>query len=442
MDKLASIKVRQSALISLSLALRHKGVRLSAKELQQHFHTDETNNLEIERALQEVQIKARTIALIPKQLESVPLPAIIQFVSGEYAMLTQVLDDEVQIHRFQSDRAEALSMEDFLSSVVPEILMVAVDEEAVEFEQQEFGFGWFFKTLFKYKSVMREALLGSFFVQLFALITPIFFMIIIDKVFSHNNLSTLDVLVFAMIVVAIFDVILSGVRAYLMSHTTNRVDLELGSKLFKHMMKLPLSYFESRRSGDTIARMREVESIRHFLTGSTLTLLIDLLFLFVFLFVMFLFSKTLFLIVLVCLPLFFLVSFFITPMMKDKLEDKHQKMAENQSFLVETLGGIETVKSSAVEAQTQREYENRLSALAKCSFNSSNLSNFINQGTSLISKVLTIVLLYIGAKLVIAGDLSVGQLIAFNMLTARVIQPIQRLAQIWQEFTSMKVSVK
>ncbi len=442
MNQVSAIQSRQSVLVSLSLVLRHKGIRLSAKELQQHFHSDETNAIEIERALGEVHIKARAIPLVEKQLDTLPLPALVRLKTGEYAMLTQVNKGEVQVHRYQSDRAEAFALNDFIASVDSEVLLVTSDEEAVSFEQKEFGFGWFFKTLFKYKSVMREALFGSFFVQLFALITPIFFMIIIDKVFSHNNLSTLDVLVFAMVVVAVFDVILSGVRAYLMSHTTNRVDLELGSKLFKHMMRLPLSYYESRRSGDTIARMREVESIRHFLTGSTLTLLIDLLFLFVFLFVMFLFSKTLFMIVLVALPLFFLVSFLITPMMKDKLEDKHQKMAENQSFLVETLGGIETVKSAAVETQTQREYESRLSALAKCSFNSSNLSNLINQGTSLISKVLTIILLYVGAKLVIAGDLSVGQLIAFNMLTARVIQPIQRLAQIWQEFTSMKVSVK
>ena len=136
--------------------------------------------------------------------------------------------------------------------------------------------------------------MASFFIQLFALITPLFFMIVIDKVFAHNNLSTLDVLIFAMVVVAIFDVVLSGVRTYLMSHTTSRVDLELGVRLFRHMMKLPLSYYESRKMGETIARVREMESIRNFLTGSTVTLMIDLLFLFVFLFVMFLFSKTLF----------------------------------------------------------------------------------------------------------------------------------------------------
>lgn len=287
---------------------------------------------------------------------------------------------------------------------------------------------------------MREALLASFFIQLFALVTPLFFMIIIDKVFAHNNLATLEVLVFAMIVVALFDVALNAVRSYLMSHTTNRADLELGSRLFKHLLSLPLGYFESRRSGETIARMREVESIRNFLTGSTLTLFIDLLFLVVFLAVMYLFSRTLFLIVLASLPLFFLASLIITPLMRTKMEDKHQKIAENQSFLVESIGGIETIKSAAVERHYQREYEDRLADLSRSSLFGNNLANLINQVTSLVSKLLTITLLYLGAKLVLSGTLSVGQLIAFNMLTGRVIQPIQRLAQIWQEFTGVKVS--
>lgn len=434
-----------SAIVGVALVTRQKELRFSIAELKQHFDSVERiDEAELTRGLQELEIKSRWLPLTQdasSELERLPLPGIVELKNGEFAVLMQANEETALVQVYGRDRAESWSIADFFEKANPSILLLTKDDDAKELNEREFGWSWFFKTIMKYKSVMRETLFASFFIQIFALVTPLFFMIIIDKVFSHNNLSTLDVLVFAMIVVAIFDVILNGIRTYLMSHTTNRVDLELGARSFKHMMRLPLSYFESRRSGETIARMREMDAIRNFLTGSTLTLLIDLLFLGVFLLVMFLFSKTLFMIVLVALPLFFLVSFFITPLMRDKLEDKHQKLAENQSFMVEALGGIETIKSSSVEPHYQREYENRLSDLSRTSFNSSNLANLINQTTSLISKTLTIILLYVGANLVLAGELSVGQLIAFNMLTARVIQPIQRLAQIWQEFTGMKVSM-
>lgn len=442
-QELSARDVSKSALISLAILLRRKEIRISLNELQQHAsHLEEINDVEIKRTLKDLHIKSRWVTFDERNLETMPLPGLLRLRTGEYALVSQVSDGKVLLQGYKDDRAKSIAIADLVEISHPSILLVTNDDEAKSIDQQAFGFKWFFTTLFKYSRVMKETLFASFFIQLFALITPLFFMIVIDKVFAHNNLSTLDVLVFAMVVVAAFDVVLSGVRTYLMSHTTSRVDLELGVRLFRHMMKLPLSYYESRKMGETIARVREMETIRNFLTGSTLTLMIDLLFLFVFLFVMFLFSKTLFLIVLVSLPLFFLVSFFVTPMMKSKLEDKHQKLSENQSFLVETLGGIETIKSSSVEGHHQREYENKLAGIAKCSFNSSNLSNLINQTTSFISKGLTITLLYVGANAVISGDLSVGQLIAFNMLTGRVVQPIQRLAQIWQEFTSMKVSVQ
>jgi len=435
--------VLNSALVSMALVLRQKDKRISMSELQQQFgHVDNMDPVEMQRSFKDLDIKSRWIPLDSVKLMSFPLPGIVKLNNGEYAVLSQANEESVLLQRYGQSRSEQIEVSDLFQECDASILLITNDDEAKALDEQKFGFKWFFTTIFKYSGVMKETLMASFFIQIFAIITPLFFMIVIDKVFAHNNLSTLDVLVFAMIVVAIFDVVLNGVRTYLMSHTTNRVDLELGARLFRHMMKLPLSYFEARKMGETVARVREMETIRNFLTGSTLTLMIDLLFLFVFLFVMYLFSKSLFFIVLVSLPLFFSVSFFITPLMKSKLEDKHEKLAENQSFMVETLGGIEAIKSSSVEKQYQREYENKLAGLAKCSFNSSTLANLINQTTSFISKGLTVILLYVGANLVIAGHLSVGQLIAFNMLTGRVIQPIQRLAQIWQEFTSMKVSVK
>lgn len=305
-----------------------------------------------------------------------------------------------------------------------------------------FGLGWFWQALRKYKVLMGEVLLASFFVQVFALATPLVFQVVIDKVLTHRTLGTLDVLVIALVGVAVFEVVLGAMRHYLFSHTTNRVDVELGARLFRHLLHLPLSYFESRRSGDTVARVRELENARNFLTGPALTGWLDLLFAVVFLAVMFYYSPTLTLIVLASLPLFFAASWIVTPLLRRKLEDKFALGAENQAFLVETVTAMETIKGQAVEPRWQREWERRLADYVQSAFHSSHLAQASNQFISLTSKLLTAVLLWFGARLVIEGELTVGGLIAFNMLSGRVNAPIMKLASLWQEFTQMKVSTQ
>lgn len=307
---------------------------------------------------------------------------------------------------------------------------------------QRFGFGWFWQAMRKHKTLMSEVLLASFFVQVFALASPLVFQVVIDKVLTHRSLSTLDVLVVALVAVAIFEIVLGAMRHYLFSHTTNRIDVELGARLFRHLVHLPLSYFESRRSGDTVARVRELENARSFLTGPALTGWLDLLFAVVFLAVMFYYSATLTFIVVAALPLYFAASWIVTPLLRSKLEDKFALGAENQAFLVETVGAMETIKGQAVEPRWIREWERRLAEYVQSAFQSGHIAQASNQFVSLVSKLLTAVLLWFGARLVIQGELSVGGLIAFNMLSGRVNAPIMKLASMWQEFTQMKVSAQ
>lgn len=441
-EKESRIDVR-SALFCMALLSRQQGRRLNVETLKHRFgHLTTMDESDLLRAFQDVEMKARGVPVSRRRLKSLPLPAILTGRDGAYFIVQSITGDAALIHRYGQANAETISLSDLLSAAAGRAILASPADPAPALDVQQFGTKWFLRTVFKHRSVMRETLVASLFVQLFALATPLVFMIVIDKVFLHSNLSTLDVLIFALVVISLFEVLLNGIRTYLLSHTSNRVDVELGVRLFRHLMSLPLSYFESRRTGDTIARIREMETVRNFLTGSTLTLMVDLVFVFIFIGVMYLFSPLLSGIVLGVLPLFFLVSFAVTPFMRARLEDKQQKAAESQSFLVETLGGIETVKAGAVEPQQQREWEDRLADSAKCSFSSSILSNWINQLTGLLSKGLTVILLYVGAHLVLAGSLTVGQLIAFNMLSGRVIAPIQRLASLWQEFTGMRISVK
>lgn len=305
-----------------------------------------------------------------------------------------------------------------------------------------FGVAWFWQSLQKYKALMGEILLASLFVQIIALVTPLIFQVVIDKVLTNRTLSTLDVMVLALLGVSIFEVVLGAMRHYLLSHTTNRVDVELGARLFSHLLHLPLAYFESRRSGDTVARVRELENARNFLTGQALTSWLDLLFAVVYLAVMFYYSPTLTLVVLAALPVFFGASALVTPLLRKKLEDKFALGAENQAYLVETVTSMETLKSHAVEPRWQRDWETRLSSYVNTAFESGHMANATNQFISLASKVLTVALLWLGARQVIDGDLTVGGLIAFNMLSGRVNAPILKLSSLWQDFTQMKVSIK
>ncbi len=398
--------------------------------------------IKLAEILHEIGFKA---TVVKKELEKIKpafFPLIGQLESGDFILLVKSGDKDgsVLVQKPGEKRGQWVSITDLKKQLQSQVILVKRQTEQ-HGQITDFGIKWFLKASMKYWSVLRDCLLASFFVQIFGLLSPLVFMIIIDKVLGNNSLSTLDVLIFALIVVSLFEICLNGLRTYLMSHTANRIDLMLGVRLFRHLINLPLSYFESRQVGDTIARMRELENVRRFITGSAMMLGLDLLFLVVFLFVMFLFSPFLTTIVLCAMPILFGVSFFLTPFLRDKLENRYAVGSSNQSFLVETIGGIETIKGTASEPRIREKWENRLAEQVKIGFAGGHLANFLSQTTTIISKILSVLLLWLGAKEVLAGNLTVGQLIAFNMLSSRTIAPILRLSQIWKEFQQVNISI-
>jgi subfamily B ATP-binding cassette protein HlyB/CyaB len=307
---------------------------------------------------------------------------------------------------------------------------------------RRFDITWFLGAIHKYRRLLGEVLLASFFLQLFALVSPLFFQVVIDKVLVHRALPTLDVLIVGLVAISLFETVLGILRTYLFSHTTNRIDVELGARLFRHLLALPLAYFQARRVGDSVARVRELENIRNFLTSSALTLVIDLLFTAVFLAVMFVYSPLLTGIVLASLPLYIAISAAATPLFRRRLDEKFRRGAENQAFLVESVTGIETLKAMAVEPQMQRRWEEQLAGYVASSFRVLSLGNSASQLVQLVSKVATAGILYFGARLVIDGSLSVGELVAFNLLAGRVSAPVLRLAQMWQDFHQARLSIQ
>jgi subfamily B ATP-binding cassette protein HlyB/CyaB len=278
--------------------------------------------------------------------------------------------------------------------------------------------------------------------QLFALVTPLFFQVVMDKVLVHRGFSTLNVIAIGLLVVSVFEVLLNGLRSYVHTHTCSRIDVELGARLFRHLLALPLPWFQARRAGDAVARVRELEKIRQFLTGNGITLVLDLAFSLVFIGVMLIYSPVLTLLVVLSLPCYLLLSIIATPILRKRLDNQFKYGAENQAFLVETVTAVGTVKAMAVEPRWCTQWEQQLAAYVKAAFRAAMIGNWAGNSVSLISKLVTVGTMWLGAHLVIDGQMSVGQLIAFNMLAGHVAAPVMRLAQMWSDFQQLGVSVE
>ena len=416
---------------------------ISIEQIKHKYDRQNANFEEYEllALAKEFSLKARFIECNWNKLAKVHLPAIAQTIDSEYFVIGKIADDRILIQDPKESKPLVLSKDDFLKKWNGRLLLLT-SREFIVGKNRTFDISWFIPSLVKYRHIFGEVILSSFFIQLFALVSPLLFQVVIDKVLVNRGLSSLDVLMFALICIAVFETLLGGMRTYIFSHTTTRVDVELGASLFKHLIKLPMSYFGVRKVGETVARVRELENIRNFLTGSTLTLIIDLFFTIVFFTVMFFYSSTLTILVLLSIPFYVVLSVIFSPLLRSRVEEKFQRGAENQCFLVEAVSGVETLKSLSVEPQMQRRWEEQLSGYVGSSFRAAHVNNIAGQLVQFIQKITMALILWIGATLVMKGQLSVGQLIAFNMLAGRVTQPILRLSQLWQNFQQARVSME
>jgi subfamily B ATP-binding cassette protein HlyB/CyaB len=396
------------------------------------------------RASQTIGLKARRVSrTTEKQLVATPTPAIGRLRAGGFVVFGGRLPDgRLRIVDPVTSIDRALTVDEFLDELEPQFLLLGRKVGGVGFDPKSFGFRWFLPSIWRYRRPLAHVLLASFFVQIFALVTPLFFQVVVDKVLSHKGYSTLFVLVIGIVIVGLFDVVLQYQRTYALSHTTNRIDVELGQRLFRHLLHLPLSYFETRAAGQTVARVRELENIRAFLTGQGLFSALDLLFTFVFIAVLFAYSWKLTLIVVAAIPFYLIVAFGLRPALQERVREKFNTGAMSQQFLVEAVVGIQTVKASAVEPIMQAQWEERLAAYVKTSFLVTLLGAFGQNGVQYISRVTTALLMLFGAKAVIDGELTIGALVAFNMIAAQVTAPVLRLSQLWQDFQQVQVSVE
>jgi subfamily B ATP-binding cassette protein HlyB/CyaB len=438
---IATTGASDTGLGALVILLRLQGLAVDPEQIRHRFGGTAIGITEMLLCAKDFGLKAKAQTSSWERFASTPLPGIAALKDGSFLVLAKVGDDKALVQAPGSPRPALMTRVEFEAAWDGRIVLMARRARLSDLSRR-FDITWFLGAVHKYRRLLGEVLLASFFLQVFALISPLFFQVVIDKVLVHQALSTLDVLAIGLVAIALFEATLGILRTYLFSHTTNRVDVELGARLFRHLVALPISYFQARRVGDSVARVRELENIRNFLTSSALTLVIDLFFTFVFLAVMFVYSPLLTGVVLGAFPFYIGISAAASPLFRQRLDEKFRRGAENQAFLVESVTGVETLKAMAVEPQMQRRWEEQLAGYVAASFRVLSLGNVASQGVQLVSKLVTAAILFFGAKLVIDGSLTVGELVAFNILAGRVSAPVLRLAQIWQDFHQARLSVE
>ncbi len=320
-----------------------------------------------------------------------------------------------------------------------EVLLLQPTKET---PQQRFGLSWFIPALRQYRRVLAEVFIASFFVQLFGLANPLMIQVIIDKVIVQNSADTLQVLGTFLLIIAIFEAVLTTLRTYLFVDTTNRIDMSLGSEIIDHLLRLPLRYFERRPVGEISTRVNELENIRQFLTGTALTVVLDAVFSVVYIAVMIVYSPLLTLVALGIVPIFVAMTLVFSPTIRRQLRTKAERNAQTQSYLVEVMSGIQTVKAQNIELRSRWQWQEKYARYVSAGFNTVITSTLASSTSGFLNKLSGLLVLWVGAYLVLQQELSLGQLIAFRIIASYVTSPILRLTQLWQNFQETALSLE
>jgi ATP-binding cassette subfamily B protein RtxB len=365
----------------------------------------------------------------------VSCPAILYNEQGEAFLLANRNNEQVLVQPFGQTPPEIWDISKLQQQWSGHWLHVSL-------KQGQFDITWFQVEFLKYKSIILWVLFFSFILQILALVSPIVMQVIMDKVLVHNSLLTLDVLIFGLIIAAIIEVTLKGLRQYIYHHTVNRIDVTLGLKLVEHLLRLPIPFFKNRQIGAIVTRVKELETIREFLTSSFFTLCVDVLFLFVFIFVMNLISTTLTLIFLCSIPFYLLLAWWLTPKIEAAAQQQFMNIAINTSFLTESINGIETAKSLSVEPNFTRRWDQQTSDMSHTNFTSGQISSRSEHLVMLIEKTTSAIILWVGASEVLALQMTIGQFIAFHMMVNHASQPLVKLVKLWGDYIRTHVAIE
>jgi ATP-binding cassette, subfamily B, bacterial HlyB/CyaB len=387
-------------------------------------------------------LMGRLMDIPPQQICRLKNPAIIAW-EDSYAVIYQANEQEIVLGTPQSG-VQKLRFHQFVKLIgdpkTP--IQILLLQETKNIQRQKFGLSWFMPYLRPEAKVLVEVLIASFFVQILGLANPLLVQVIIDRVLGQNSSSTLAVFGILLIIVAFFESILTSIRTIAFANATNRIDLALAAKIIDHLFHLPLSYFDRRAVGELSTRIAEIDKIRQFFTSTALTTILDAAFSSIYIVVMVIYSPLLTAVALSTIPLFVILSVIVSPVVRRQLRVKAECNARNQSYLVEALGGIYTVKAQSMERRSRNQWQTFYDRYVAASFNSTitftlagSSSNFLNQLSSLL-------VLWVGAYLVLDQKLTLGQLIAFRIIAGYVTGPLLRLLTIWQNFQETALSIE
>jgi ATP-binding cassette, subfamily B, bacterial len=373
-----------------------------------------------------------------QEIRQLSFPALINWYGETWVVLYGIKGDRLII-------SNPLNPTETCESIPRELVGTAWDGKLwlVELIQKQdtFNLSWFLPAVWRYRGLLFEVLFASITLQVLGLTAPVITQVIIDKVMVQESLPTLDVMALALLFVAFFEATLGILRLFIFTHTARRLDLSLSAQVFRHLMRLPLAYFESRRVGDTVARVQELENIRQFLTGTALTVILDSIFAVVYLALMFYYNVSLTWVALAAIPLFAILTLISTPILRNWLNETFNRSADSQSFLVETITGIHSVKAHAAEQVTRERWEGLFARYIRTGFKASTTSNISSNIGDFLTQFSSLIILWFGAKLVIENKMTIGQLVAFQMLSGRMTGPLLRLVQLWQNLQQVLLSV-
>lgn len=451
-ENTGSRRYLDTGLTSLLMAAAFHGIAADEAQLRHEFGEEPFSAEKLLLAAKKLGMKAKIVAQPPERLDCAPLPAIALdrsegfFILAKYDPGTAGKPEAAAcalprlLIQHPGKPPEVVNLEEFTARWSGKLIFLT-SRASYAGEMANFDFSWFIPAIVKYRKLFGEILLISLVLQVIALATPLFFQVVMDKVLVNHAMKTLNVIAAGLVIATLFESLMTGIRTYVFANTSSKIDVELGAKLFRHLLNLPVAYFQARRVGDSVARIRELENIRSFLTGNAITVVLDLMFSIVFLGVMLWYSRWLTLIVAVSVPCYIVLSLFFIPIIRARLNVKFNRGAENQAFLVETITGMDTVKSMAVEPRWTHKWEQQLASYVSSSLSVNNASMLAGGGVNLISKLVTAAIMWVGAGLVVDNKMTVGELVAFNMLSNQVSSPILRLAQLWNDFQQVGISM-
>ncbi len=455
-----------TAAACLTMAASHLQIPAQLEWVQRQLRGQ--RSADVVEAAEKLGLQLRRLDTAWNNLRQLGLPALMQW-QGDYGDATAnganaangsslILPDSarpvtatthwVVVYAVRGDRlivADPLNPSHTCESVPRALVERVWDGQLWQIEQiqkqEKFSLAWFLPAIWNYRKLLGEVLLASFTLQILGLATPVITQVVIDRVMVQGSLSTLDVMALALLGVALFESGLGILRLFIFTHTARRLDLSLSAQLFRHLMRLPLSYFEARRVGDTVARVQELENIRQFLTGTALTVILDAIFAVVYLVIMFAYSIPLTWVSLAVVPLFAILTLTATPILRNWLNETFNRSADSQSFLVETITGIQAVKAHSAERVARDRWEGLFARFIRTGFKASTTSNISNNIADFLTHFSYLIILWVGAKLVIEQKLTIGQLVAFQMLSGRMTGPLLRLVQLWQNLQQVLLSV-